>query len=177
MISKTVIAAGILLLGFGDGLSQNLTPGGELPTLTEEQKLARLQDNFNAMVVAFITYAGENDSSVSEAGFWLGKLMARSWGDDLTPERFVSGMNRNWQMMNIKTEILEATPNRVKAKRTMMMTDEEFQNMFSPYDVRLSDFQEFFSAAQKGITQTFGLTYSEVAEGNALVFTVASGEK
>lgn len=177
MISRTIIIAlaGILTIGLNDCLSQDLQPGQVLQNLEEEQKLTRLQVNINAMTIALIKYAKENGSSVSEAGLWTGKFFAQSWGENLTPEGFVRGMNNNWQMFDSKTEIIEATSDRIQGKRDMLMSKKEFEEIFGNYGVTQSEFQMFFEGVQKGITESFGLSFSEEIDGDSILFTVSAG--
>ncbi len=85
-------------------------------------------------------------------------------------------MNTNWQMFDIETEIIEATPDRIQGKRDMLMSKSEFQERFGNYGVTQSEFQTFFEGIQKGITGAFGLTYSEEIDGDSILFTVAAGD-
>lgn len=177
MIFRTIIIAlvSILTAGLIDCMSQNLQSGQVLQSLDEEQKITRLQANMNAMTIALIKYAKESGSSVSDAGLWTGKFFAQSWGDNLTPEDFVMGMNYNWQMFDMKTEVIESTSDRIKGKRDILMSDTDFQERFGNYEVTRNEFQTFFKGVQKGIAGSFGLKYSEETDGDSILFTVNTG--
>jgi len=168
-----VIVLIILFLAGNDGMAQQLEPGQVLPDLSQEQKTDRLRANFNAFLSVFIAYGKQQGDSPASVGQWAGQQFAKSWGESLTPRGFIMGMNANWRMFNIETEILEVTENKIKATRDMIMTQKEFQDRFGNYGVTLDDFQAFNHAAMKAITSSYGMTYEEQVEGDSIVFTVS----
>lgn len=142
--------------------------------LTLDQKLSRLQFNFDAFVAAFIGYAKEKGETPEMAGTYLGRTFAPSWGDSLTAMGFVEGMNRNWQIFGIETEILESSPGFVKARHTQAYADEEFDEIFSRYGGNAVEYRRLFKGVLQGITDYHGLNYDEVMVGDWIVFTVSA---
>lgn len=175
-IKTPVVVLIILFLAGNTGTAQQLETGQVLPELSQEQKIDRLRSNFNAFLSVFIAYGKQQGDSPASVGQWAGRQFAKSWGETLTPRGFIMGMNANWRMFNIETEILEVTENKIKGTRNTIMTGNEFRDRFGQYGVSLEDFQAFNNAAMKAITSSFGLTYEEQVEGDSIVFTVSESD-
>ena len=150
--------------------AQELQPGDFLPEITPEEKAQRGASNSLAMAEVFILYAQEQGSSIAEAGRKAGKHFAKSWPEELTSEGFIAGMNNNWQMYGIKTEVLETDDDYIKARRDRIASEEAFERTFT---VSLDDIETFFEYVQKEIASFHGLTYSEEFDGDSIVFMVS----
>ncbi len=175
MIKQIIAPTLAIILIFGVGTSAFSQDNEEIQSLPEysiEQNFERLQFNFHAFAVAIIKYAKQNGESAADAGVFLGELYAPSWADSLTAEGFLNSMNANWQMIGIKTKVIESSPDKVKGKRTLDFNEEEFDNIYGQYGVSLDEHTSFFNAVIKAICNEKGLTYSETLEGDKVMFTI-----
>lgn len=172
--SVPALLISIILLFSGTVTFAQQAEGEVMPELSLEQKKDRLELNFNAMVTAIIEYAKANDQTVEEVGAFFGKSFAQSWPDDLTPRGLVEGMNRNWQMLGITTELLESSEEYVEGRHTLSYDEERFNEM---YGIRASfdEYQQFFRSVVTEVAAYHGLAYEEYREGDWVHFSVASG--
>jgi len=156
------------------GFAQELEPGEVLPELSTEQKIERLTGNFNAIVFAVLNYAEKHGQSIEEAGRYFGEVFANSWPADATPEYYVSAMNRNWQMFDLQTEVLEVGDDHVTARRDKIHYSGELEEAYQEmYGYGMSDFEKFLRYIEKGITSGLGLDVSQSVEDDYVVFTIS----
>ena len=159
------------------GFTQELEPGEVLPELSTEQKMERLSGNFNAMVFAAMNFAVKHDHSIEEAGRYFGEVFANSWPDDATPEFYVSAMNNNWQMFDLRTEVLAVGDDFVTARRDRIPFSDELEEAFQEmYGSGRADFENFFLHIEKGITSKLGLTLSQSFQDEHVEFTVSANQ-
>jgi hypothetical protein len=104
-----------------------------------------------------------------EAGTMLGRFMARTWGNNIPPESFVRAMDRNWQVLGILTEILEADEGTVRGRRLQFMPEKDYTMWHAIYDFEKADYD---LSVHKEIASHTGLDYDEQADGDHEVFTV-----
>ena len=144
--------------------------------LSHEHKLARLQYNITAISSIFINFAKQNGYSVAEAGDWIGEEFVKSWSGDMNPQQFTVAMNRNWQMYDSRTKVLEVRPNYIKASRDAIMAAERFNELHGKFGVTLEEYQTFFAHAQKAITSHFNMTFEQSVKDSVVTFTVSAKE-
>ena len=160
----------LMLLGT-EAVSQELVPGQLLPELTAEERAARGAANAQAMALWFIVQARQQDHSITDAGRAAGEFFAQGWPAELTPADFVRAANGNWQMWGARTEVLEVSDRHVTARRDRKPTREDFAQSWA--DVTLEDFEAFMRGIYVAITEARGLSYTETAEDDHIVFTVS----
>jgi len=154
--------------------AQDLEPGDVLPPLTEEQKLERFAGNFFATVFGFMAHGKEHGKSIEDVGRFLGEFAAVGWPDEFSPEFYINALNNNLGMFDVTIEVLEVGEDYITARRTKIDmgegVDEAFQGV---YGYSISDFEKFFTGAEKGILSSRGMTISYEVEDAFIVFTVS----
>jgi|GEM_PF-1518868 len=156
------------------GFAQELKPGDVLPELTSEEKTERLRGNLLAIHFGLLSYAEMHGQSIEEVGRSFGKMFATSWPEVATPEFFVTAMNRNWQMFNIRTEVLEVGDDYVKARRDKLQMSDEANAWYQErFGHGVSDLKTFLQVLEKEIISELGLEIAHSAEGEHVVFTVS----
>ncbi len=156
------------------GFAQELKPGDVLPELTLEEKAGRLAGNFLAVHFGILSYATMHGQSIEEVGRSFGKMMATSWPESATPEFFVTAMNRNWQMFDLRTEVLEVGDDYVKARVDKFQMSDEAETWYQErFGHGVSDLLTFFQVLEKEIISELGLEIAHSAEGEHVVFTVS----
>ena len=170
-----IITIAMVMFSSTQGFTQELEPGEVLPELSTEQKIERLTGNLNAMVFAAMNFAVTHDHSIEEAGRYFGEVFANSWPDDATPEFYVSAMNNNWQMFDLRTEVLAVGDDYVTARRDRIPFSDELEEAFQDmYGYGRSDFENFFLHIEKGITSELGLTLTQSNQDEHVEFTVSA---
>lgn len=171
-ILPVLLISSMLLFSGTFALAQPAEEEGEaMPELSLEEKNDRLESNLNAVVTAFIQYVKENDQTVDELGEFLGKSFAPSWPDDLTPKGLVEGMNANWQMMGIKTELLETSEDYIEGRHTIGYDEEQFNEVYGSR-ATFDEYMQMFGVIIQEIANYHDLTYEEYREGDWIYFTV-----
>jgi len=169
----TITLAMVMFLSM-QGFAQELEPGEVLPELSTEQKIDRLTGHLNAMVFTVLNYAEMHGQSIEESGRYFGEVFANTWPADATPEFYVSAMNRNWQMFDLRMEVLEVEDDYVKARRDRIQFSDELEEAYQElFGYGISDFETFFRYIEKGITSELGLELSQRFEDEHVVFTVS----
>jgi hypothetical protein len=160
--------------GSPQGFAQEFEPGEVLPELTTEQKIDRLTGNLNALVFAVLNYAEMHGQSIEEAGRYVGEVSANSWPADATPEFYVAAMNRNHQMFDLRTEVLEVGDDYVKARRDRIQFSDELEEAYQRmFGYGMSDYKTFYRYIEIGITSKLGLAITHRVEDEHVVFTVS----
>lgn len=171
--SVPALLISIILLFSGTVTIAQPAEGEVMPELSLEEKKDRLASNFNAMVTVMIEYAKANDQTVEELGAFFGKSFAPSWSEDLTPKGLVEGMNNNWQMLGITTELLESSEEHVEGRHTLSYDEERFNEVYGSR-ASFDEYQQFFRKVITEIAASHGLEYEEYREGDWVHFSVAS---
>jgi len=159
------------------GFTQELKAGDFLPELTAEQKTDRLRGNLLAIHFGLLGYAEMHGQSIEEIGRSVGKMFATSWPDEATPEYFVTAMGSNWQMFDLRTEILEVGDDYVKARRDKFQLSDEANAWYQErFGHGVSDLKKFLQVLEKEIISELGLEIAHSVEDEHLVFTVSVGK-
>ncbi len=170
---STITLAMIMFLSM-QGFAQELEPGEVLPELTKEQKINRFIVNYNLMVFSALNYAEMHGQSIEEAGRYFGEVGANTWPADVTPEYYVAAMNRNWQIFDLRTEILEVGDDYVKARRDRLQVSDEWEERHQEmYGYGISDYKTFLRNLEIGMASEFGLEISHRVEDEHIEFTVS----
>jgi len=170
---STITLAMVLFLSM-QGFAQELEPGEVLPELTTEQKINRFIVNYDLMVFSTLNYAEMHGQSIEEAGRYFGEVGANTWPADVTPEFYVVAMNRNWQIFDLRTEILEVGDDYVKARRDRLQFSDELEGAYQEmYGYGISDYKTFLRNLERGMASELGLELSHRVEGEHVVFTVS----
>ncbi len=121
-----------------------------------------------------LNYAEMHGQSIEEVSRYFGVMFANSWPADATPELYVAAMNLNWQMYDLRTEVLEVGDDYVKARRDRIQFSNELEEAYQRmYGYGISDFKTFFRYLEKGITSEIGLEITHMDEDEHVVFTVS----
>jgi len=170
---STITLAMVLFLSM-QGFAQELEPGEVLPELTTEQKMNRFMVNYNLMVFSALNYAMMHGQSIEEAGRYLGEVAANTWHANVTPEFYVVAMNRNWQIFDVRTEVLEIGDGYVKARRDRLQASDEWEERHQEmYGHGLSDYKTFLRNLEIGMASELGLEISHRVEDEHVVFTIS----
>ncbi len=169
----TITVAMVMFLPM-QGFAQELKPGEVLPELTTEQKMNRLTGMLNSMVLVALNYAEMHGQSIEEAGRYFGEVFANTWPEVATPEFYVAAMNRNWQMYDLRTEVLEVGDGYVKARRDRIQFSDQLEEAFQElYGYGISDLKTFFRYLERGTVSERGLEVSHRDEDEHVVYTVS----
>ena len=151
----------------------------KLSQYTPEQNWERTVYNLTHFILGGINYAKLKGETAEDYGRFLGEIHAEFWNKDKgTPAYLVSGISRNYQMLNnFQIEILSASDKSISGKMNKAWDTWVNDAESEEYDISVDEFNHFFEEKWKAIAAYLGLEYNQRYEGDWIYFTVNEKEK
>ncbi len=138
---------------------------------TPTQMISRLRDQWQGLFLASIANARAHGQSPAQYGAALGRLYASSWPRDLTAQGLGRGILGNVEVMGLKGELVEDTPERAVI-RFSRPDSVEFERNLARFGATIADWTEAQHALGQAMATQHGLAWTQRRDGEWEIATI-----
>ncbi len=138
---------------------------------TPEQMISRLRYQWQGLFLASIANAKAHGQGPAQYGAALGRLYASSWPKDLTPQGLAHGILSNVELIGLKGELVEDTPERAVI-RFSRPDSVEFQRDLARFGATIADWTEAQHALGQAMAIQHGLAWTQRRDGEWEIATI-----
>lgn len=135
------------------------------------QMIARLRYQWQGLFLASIANARAHGQAPAQYGAALGRLYASSWPKDLTPQGLGRGILSNVQLIGLKGELVEDTPERAVI-RFSRPDSVEFERDLARFGATIADWTEAQHALGQAMATQHGLAWTQRRDGEWEIATI-----
>lgn len=138
----------------------------------DNDEIARLKRGLHGMTLTFIRFAQEQEMDAYETGRWTGTFLTRQTDENFSPREFLAWMKNELAMHEVRFEVLEETPDLIKARRGNLLTRDKLP-WFYRYGITQSEYEDFYHGALVEIAKAYGVRYTQKKKGELILLTLS----